>query len=77
MSETMIYTVKEVAKILHSSPNFIYQLIDKGYLTAIKLGSVKVLKTSLEKFLNENLGNDFSNLDNIKKISASTIKECE
>ena len=35
--ETMIYTVPEVAKILHSSPNYVYALIWKGYLPAIKL----------------------------------------
>ena len=36
MSDVLIYTVQEVAKILHSSPNYIYSLIDKGYLPAIK-----------------------------------------
>lgn len=29
MNETMIYTVKEVAKLLHCSPNYIYELIEK------------------------------------------------
>lgn len=63
MNETLIYTVHEVAKILHSSPNYVYKLIEYGYLPAIKLGSIKVLKSSLEKFLIENEGNDLSNLD--------------
>ena len=58
MNETMIYTVKEVAAILHSSPNYVYTLIKKGYLPAIKLGSVKILKKTLEQFLIENQGND-------------------
>ena len=56
----MVYTVKEVAKMLHSSPNYIYELINKGYLPAIKLGSVKILKSSLEKFLIQNEGKDLS-----------------
>lgn len=68
MSERLIYTVQEVAKILHSSPNYIYSLIDKGYLPAVKLGSMKILKSTLEKFLIENEGNDLSDINNIKKI---------
>ena len=48
MSETLIYTVHEVAKILHSSPNYIYKLIEYGYLPAIKLGSIKILKSSIQ-----------------------------
>lgn len=72
MNETMIYTVQEVARILHSSPNYIYELIDKGYLPAIKLGSVKVLKSSLEKFLIDNENNDLSDLSNIKKLNSSS-----
>ncbi len=68
MNETLIYTVHEVAKILHSSPNYVYKLIEYGYLPAIKLGSIKVLKSSLEQFLIENQGNDLSNLNLIKKL---------
>jgi len=70
MSENVIYTVKEVAKLLHSSPNYIYLLIENGYLPALKLGSYKILKTSLDKFLIENEGNDLSDITNIKKISS-------
>ncbi|MBE5820880.1 MAG: helix-turn-helix domain-containing protein [Clostridiales bacterium] len=70
MSENVIYTVKEVAKLLHSSPNYIYLLIEKGYLPALKLGSYKILKASLDKFLIENEGNDLSDINNIKKISS-------
>ena len=67
MSERMIYTVKEVAKMLHSSPNYIYLLIEKGYLPAIKLGSMKILKSTVERFLIENQGYDLSDVNNIKK----------
>ena len=35
-NERLIYTVKEVATLLHSSPNYIYQLIEKGFLPALK-----------------------------------------
>ena len=68
MEERLIYTVQEVASILHSSPNYIYELIRKGYLPAIKLGSLKVLKSTLERFLIQNEGKDLSNLSDIKKI---------
>ena len=68
MSETLIYTVHEVAKIIHSSPNYIYKLIEYGYLPAIKLGSIKILKSSLEQFLIENEGKDLSNINEIKKL---------
>jgi len=71
MNETIIYTVKEIAKILHTSPNYIYKLIDKGYLPAIRLGSIKVLKSSLDKFLEENEGNDLSDVNDIKKLDVS------
>lgn len=69
MNETLIYTVKEVAKLLHTSPNYIYRLVENGYLPAIKLGSVKILKTSLEKFLQDYEGKDLSTImnDNSKK----------
>ena len=68
MVERLIYTVQEVASILQSSPNYIYELIRKGYLPAIKLGSLKVLKSTLERFLIQNEGKDLSDLNNIKKI---------
>lgn len=71
MSDQLIYTVQEVAKMLHSSPNYIYSLIDKGFLPAIKLGSIKILKSTLEKFLIENEGNDLSDINNIKKINTN------
>ena len=46
----------------------IYELIRKGYLPAIKLGSLKVLKTTLERFLIQNEGKDLSDLNNIRKV---------
>ena len=74
MNDKLVYTVQEVAKILHSSPNYIYGLIYKGYLPAIKLGSIKILKSTLEKFLIVNEGNDLSDLDNIKKLEGVVIE---
>lgn len=69
MNDRLVYTVPEVAKILKTSPNYIYELIDKGYLPAVKLGSMKILRTTLETFLIENEGNDLSDINNIKKLN--------
>lgn len=69
MNDRLVYTVQEVAKILHSSPNYIYTLIEKGYLPALKLGSIKILKSTLEKFLVENEGKDLSDLTSIKTLN--------
>lgn len=74
MDEHLIYTVQEVAKILHSSPNYIYLLIEKGYLPAIKLGSIKILRTTLEQFLINNEGKDLSDIENIKNINSCKNK---
>lgn len=71
--DEMIYSVHEVAKMLHSSPNYVYKLIDSGFLPSIKLGSVKILKSTLIKFLIENEGNDLSDLNNIKKVEVSSL----
>lgn len=67
--EQLIYSVQETVKILRSSPNYIYELIRKGKLKAVKLKSVKILKSTLEDFLKTNEGNDLSDIDNIRKIS--------
>ena len=74
IEEKMIYTTQEVARILHSSPNYIYELINKGKLKAIKLKSYKICKSALEEFLKENEGNDLSDIDNIRKIVENEIK---
>lgn len=73
MEDTMIYTVKEVAAMLHTSPNYIYKLIENGCLPALKLGSVKVLKSSLLKFLIDNEGKDLSDISCIKKLDVSSL----
>lgn len=73
-NERLIYTVQEVASLLHSSPNYIYTLIEKGYLPALKLGSIKILKTSLQSFLINNEGQDLSDINNVKKLNLEMIR---
>ncbi|MBR3325231.1 MAG: helix-turn-helix domain-containing protein [Clostridia bacterium] len=68
MEDKIIYTVREVADILHTSPNYVYELVNNGHIPAIKLGSIRILKKSLIDFLSNNIGNDLSNMNDIKKL---------
>ena len=62
-NEIEIFTISEVARMLHTSPNYIYSLVNEGKLKAIKLRSLKVLKSSLLEFLEANEGNIISDLE--------------
>ena len=77
MDNKLIYTAKEAAKIIHCSPNYIYELIEEGYLPAIKLGSIKILRTTLEQFLIENEGCDLSDINSVRKVKPANIKESD
>lgn len=70
----VVYSIHEVAKMLRVSPNYVYTLIRNGSLPAIKLKSVKVLKSSFDKFLTDNEGKDLSDLNNIVPLNVSEIK---
>lgn len=63
--EEMLYTVKETAKILKTNTDYVYALIKKGKLRCLKLGSYKIRKSTLEIFLEQCEGYDFTDLDNI------------
>lgn len=66
--EEVIYTVSEVSKLLKTNVNYVYELISKGFLPALKLGNLKIRRSSLLEFLKNNEGNDLSDLNNIKKL---------
>lgn len=70
--EEILYTVKEASKLLKTNPNYVYELINKGLIPALKLGSLKIRKSSLLEFLEQNEGKDLTDLDNI-----TNLKECE
>lgn len=65
----ILYTVREVAKLIKTNPAFVYELINRGYLPALKLGSLKIRRVSLLNFLEGYDGYDLSDLDNIVKLS--------
>lgn len=69
MMQEYLYTVEEVATILKVNKNTVYDLIRSGLLIALKLGRLKVTKTTLLKFLSDYDGKDLSDLDNIKELS--------
>lgn len=64
----MVYTVKEVAEILRCGVNFVYKLIDTGKLRCMKLGNMKVRKSTLEEFLAKWEGYDLTDPNNPVKI---------
>lgn len=72
--EDVLYTVKETAELLKTNPNYVYELIKRGLLPALKLGSLKIRRISLLKFLKENEGKDLTDLNNIIDLKESENK---
>lgn len=50
-----LYTVTEVAKLLKVNRNFVYDLIRKGELEAVRIGSIKVRKDAVERYIENNV----------------------
>ena len=66
--EDVLFTVAEVAKLLKTNTNYVYELIRKGFLPALKLGSFKIRKSALLEFLEKYEGQDLTDLSNIKAL---------
>ena len=73
--EEVLYTVAETAKLIKTNPNYVYDLIKKGFLPALKLGSFKIRKSALLEFLEKYEGQDLTDLANIKEIEG--VKKIE
>ncbi len=58
--DKLVYTVKEVSQIIHTNQSYVYMLINAGLLPALKLGSYKIRRESLLKFLAEYEGKDLT-----------------
>ncbi len=67
--DKMLYTVKEAASVFGVNVHTIYELIKKGLLPAMKLGSLKIRKQTLESFLEKYEGMDLSDLNNISELN--------
>lgn len=63
-----LFTIAEVSKKLKVNKNTVYNLIKARHLSALKLGSLKVTSTELERFINSSLGKDFSDLNNVTDL---------
>lgn len=63
--ETVLYTVKEVSKLFHTNPTYIYALIKAGLLPALKLGSYKIRKEAVDAFLRQYEGCDLTDPENV------------
>ena len=51
----MLYTVSEVSKMLKVNRNYVYKLIKNGELEAVKIGSIKIKREALNKYVNNNI----------------------
>lgn len=68
-NKAILYTVSEVAKLLHTNKSYVYELINANKLPALKLGSKKVRAEALDTFLKEYEGMDLTNPYDVKSIS--------
>lgn len=69
----MLYTVSEVAKICKTDVHRIYEFIKAGLLPALKLGSLKVRKESLDDFLEKYESYDLTDIQNITKLDTTKL----
>ena len=51
----MLLSVSEVAKALKVNRNFVYKIINNGELEAVKIGSIKVKKEALNRYIDDNV----------------------
>lgn len=68
MMNKILYTVKEVAEIMHTNTTYVYKLINTGLLPALKLGSFKIRHETLMNFLEQYEGKDLTNPENVTSI---------
>lgn len=66
--DTELFSVSEVARKLKVNTDYVYNLIRNGNLLALKLGSLKIRSTELDRFLKYAEGKDFTDLNNIKEL---------
>ena len=70
--EQLVFTVKEVSKIIHTNQTYVYSLIRAGLLPALKLGSYKIRRETLLNFLEKYEGDDLTDL----LVSSANNENC-
>lgn len=66
--DNKLLTVSEVSNILKINTDSVYSLIKTGHLKALKLRSLKVTSSELERFIKWAEGKDFTDLNNVKEL---------
>ena len=66
--EEILYTVAEASKLIKTNPAYVYKLINAGLIPVIKIGSIKIRRSSLLEFLEKYEGMDLTNPKEIKKL---------
>lgn len=56
-NELKLYSVAEAAKILKTSPNCIYMLIERGCIKVLEMKSIRITYNALIEFINKYDGN--------------------
>ena len=73
MNNTIVYTVKEVSEILKTNVTYVNKLRKAGLLRFMKIGSYKVRKEELERFLLECEGLDITDPFNVTKLQEEQV----
>lgn len=66
----ILFTVAEVGKMLGIGKPKVYELIKNGYLPALKLGGLKIKKSTIDKFLSEYENFDFTDIKHVIRMVA-------
>ena len=66
--DDVLYTAKETAKLLKSNVDYVHKLRKSGLLKFIKIGTFKVRRQALNKFLEDYEGKDISDPFNVKEL---------
>ena len=66
--EEVLYTVKEVSKLLKCNVDMVHKLRKSGVLPFLKLGQYKVRKQTLDEFLKKYEGKDLTDPFDVRGI---------
>ena len=65
----ILYTMPEIAQLLKTNVDYVHKLRKSGVLKCIKLGSYKVRKAELERFLADNEGKDLTDPFKVSRLN--------
>ncbi len=66
----VVYTVPELATLLHTTNTTVRNLIKCGHIRAMKLGEIKVSQQEVERFLIESANVDYTDPTDLKPVVA-------